>query len=336
LVVSQLSTDVAGSFCVTKNDPGTPDDHDCGQRQRLGAQIHEHGRVLRLPVPPTARTRGFFTRGEALSVGWTPRAIRTQLGRGFWKQLVPGRFVEGAVFAALSREQQHRLVALATAFGRNLVVRRDSAACVHGLSVARTPAVVSTRHVTDVDGYDVTHVGGVLVTTPACTVVDCARFLGPREGLVGADSALRASATTPEELARQLDSVQGRKGSPAATFVVAEADARAETAFESVSRYEFLAAGLPRAEPNAWIGNRRVDFLWERYRLIGEADGPGKHGKTEEELRANIRAERDRQRQLEEAGYVFVRWLWAEIWFHPHLVVSRVLTKLAAAGYSVS
>jgi very-short-patch-repair endonuclease len=250
--------------------------------------------------------------------------------------LVPGRYVEGAVFATLTREQQHRLIALATALDRNLVVLRDSAACVHGLTVARTPTVVSTRHVLDVEAYDVTDVCDVIVTTPACTVIDCARFLGPREGLVVADSALRASATTPEELAHQLDSVRRRKGAPAAAFVVAEADARAESAFESVSRYEFLVAGLPRAEPNAWIGNRRVDFLWERYRVIGEADGLGKYGTDEAEVRAKIRAERERQRQLEDAGYVFVRWLWDEIWYRPHVVVARVMDKLRRAGYSVS
>src|SRR3954471_13406228 len=111
--------------------------------------------MLRLPVPTSARTRGFFTREEAAKVGWTERAIRTQLNRHEWTKLAPGRYVETGVFNALTRDGQHRLVALATAYGRNLVVRRDSAACVHAFAVARTPRVASARHVAEFNKEDV-------------------------------------------------------------------------------------------------------------------------------------------------------------------------------------
>jgi very-short-patch-repair endonuclease len=270
-------------------------------------------------------------------MGWTPRAIRTNLTKGAWQQLSSGRYAETPVFTALTRGQQHRLIALATGYERNLVIRRDSAACVHGFTVARTPAIVSTRNIREFDERDIARVHNVSVTTPACTVIDCARFLGPREGLVVADSAVRQQAVTPAELARQLAVLPTNgKATASAMFVAREVDARAETAFESISRYEFIVAGLPRPEPNVWIGNRRVDFLWERYRLVGEADGLGKYGKDEAEVRANIRAERERQRQLEDAGYNFVRWLWDEIWYRPQVVVARVLRKLETAGYSGS
>jgi very-short-patch-repair endonuclease len=293
--------------------------------------------MLRLALPLTANARGFFTRDELLATAWTPRAIRTNLAKGAWRQLAPGRYVESSVFTALTRERQHRLLAMATGYDRNLVIRRDSAACVYGFSVARTPTIVSTRNVRDFAARDITSVHNVSVTTPACTVIDCARFLGPREGLVVADSALRHEEVNLSTLAGQLAVLPPNgKGTAAAAFVAAEADPRSETAFESISRYEFIVAGLPRPEPNVWIGKRRVDFLWERYRLIGEADGLGKYGKDEAEVRANIRAERERQRELEDAGYVFVRWLWEEMWYRPLVVVARVLKKLEAAGYSAS
>ncbi len=177
--------------------------------------------------------------------------------------------------------------------------------------------------------------GGVWVTDPAATVIDCARFISAREGLAVADSALRLGSVDRSELRDQLVAVpRNGKGVTAARFVVAKADPRAETAFESVSRYEFITAGLPSAELNAWIGNRRVDFLWEQFRLIGEADGVWKYGRTEAEVRASIRAERERQRTLEEAGYDVVRWLWREIWFEPEVVVARVLRKLEEKGYA--
>jgi very-short-patch-repair endonuclease len=202
------------------------------------------------------------------------------------------------------------------------------------MDVVRTPAVVSTRHVSEFAVDDLVCIGASLITTPAYTVIDCARSLHPREGLVVADSALRNGTVSHERLAAQLACVPANgKGAASATFVVSEADGRSETAIESVSRYEFLAAGIPRAELNVWIDNRRVDFLWERYKLIGEADGIGKYGKTEEEIRANLRAERLRHRQLEDAGYVLVRWLWDEIWRSPHVVVARVVRELEKAGY---
>jgi very-short-patch-repair endonuclease len=293
--------------------------------------------MLQLAVPDTAKTRGFFTRDEAIAAGWTARAVRTQLKRRVWLQLSPGRYVETAVMAELSPDQRHALVALATGFGRNLVIRRESAACVHCLAVVRTPRIVSARNVKEFAARDLTAVHDVTVTTPACTVVDCTRFSTRREGLVVADSALRANRTTPELLAEQLATVPpNAKGSTAAAFVVAEADARAETAIESVSRYEFISAGLPRPKLQVWVGNKRLDFLWEKYGVIGEADGLGKYGTTDAEVRANLRAERERQRELEAAGYIFVRWMWDEIWYRPHIVLAELLRRLEQRGYRAS
>jgi very-short-patch-repair endonuclease len=285
--------------------------------------------MLQPPLPATAWTRGFFTREEALACGWTARAIRTQLKRAAWCQLASGRYVEAGVYGCLAQSQQHALVALATGLDRSLVIKRDSAACVHNFDVARTPRLVSASNVREFIDQDLTEVHDVLVTTPARTVLDCARFLGPREGLVVGDSALRRGGVSRNCLQVQLKHLPSNaKGLRAAAFVVAEVDARAETAIESISRYEFIAAGLPRAEPNAWLGNTRVDFLWEKYRIIGEADGIGKYGRTDAEVRQNLRAERLRQQQLEDAGYVFVRWLWDEIWRTPHVVVARVMRQL--------
>jgi very-short-patch-repair endonuclease len=190
-------------------------------------------------------------------------------------------------------------------------LRRDSAACVRGLALARMPRTVATRHIAEFDPAGVTDVSGAMVTTPDCTVLQCATFLGPREGLVVADSALRVQLTCRAELARRLAAMPSHtRGAEAAAFVVAESDGRAESAFESVSRYEFLAAGLPRPALQVWVNNRRLDFLWVEYRVIGEEDGLKKHGSNEVEVRNRIRAERERQRELEDLGYVFVRWLW--------------------------
>ena len=66
----------------------------------------------------------------------------------------------------------------------------------------------------------------------------------------------------------------------------------AELDFRQTRTYEFIAAGIPRPEAQAWIGNRRVDFLWEKYGVVGEADGIAKYGRNDAEIRASITANR--------------------------------------------
>jgi hypothetical protein len=64
--------------------------------------------------------------------------------------------------------------------------------------------------------------------------------------------------------------------------VVAFADARAESPLESISRLRMREHGVPAPEPQVeiWIDGRfagRVDFYWDEYGVIGEADGWGKY-----------------------------------------------------------
>ena len=139
-----------------------------------------------------------------------------------------------------------------------------------------------------------------------------------------ADSAIGAGLASKPQLTEQVQRFADRKGGRAAAAVVVEADGRAESAFESVSRYRLLRAGLPRPELQVSVGNYRVDFLWKEQRVIGEADGLAKYGTEDAQVRAKIRAERKRQRELEEAGYEIVRWLWDEIWHTPDVVAARI------------
>ena len=71
----------------------------------------------------------------------------------------------------------------------------------------------------------------------------------------------------------------------------------------------------------------RVDFFWPQWRLIGEADGFGKYGTEPEEIRRNWAAERRRQAQLEDAGYVVIRWTWADLQ-DPRAIVRRVREEM--------
>jgi very-short-patch-repair endonuclease len=72
----------------------------------------------------------------------------------------------------------------------------------------------------------------------------------------------------------------------------------------------------------------RVDFLWRAQKIIGEADGLAKYGSDEKAIRANLKAERVRERELQDAGYSIVRWMWDDIWFTPETVVAQISRKL--------
>ena len=50
-------------------------------------------------------------------------------------------------------------------------------------------------------------------------------------------------------------------------------------------------------------------FIWIEHGVIGEADGVAKYGTSSPEIRAALRAERDRQADLEQAGWRVVRWV---------------------------
>ncbi len=194
----------------------------------------------------------------------------------------------------------------------------------------------------------VTVVDGIRVTTVPRTAVDIARVGDLPAALVVMDGALRhllsrripnldrrlragAVATTDVEAARALLSdafsvVSGWPGSRTVLAGIALADPASESPFESWSRGWMAAVGLPRPELNVTLlgssGRSYVgDFVWRERGLVGEADGIGKYGTTGAEIRAALRSERDRQADLEAAGWRFVRWATGDPGAH---VVARI------------
>jgi hypothetical protein len=116
--------------------------------------------------------------------------------------------------------------------------------------------------------------------------------------------------------------------------VIAFSDSRAESVLESLSRAVFHESGLPPPDLQVWVGDDgevigRVDFLWRRYRTIGEADGAFKY-QTPDRARAQL----DRDARLRAAGYEVVHFTWPEITRAPAQVVDsiRLAFRLSAAG----
>ncbi len=199
---------------------------------------------------------------------------------------------------------------------------------------------------------DVTVVDGIATTTVVRTAIELARGRPLPSALIPLDSAMRrlvASAapgipvrtavgrpalvaSVRDQLRLGLQHVYGWPGTVVVREAVELADPAAESAFESRSRGWFIEAHLPAPQLGVQVQGADgrwywVDFLWETYGVVGEADGWGKYGTTLPDMTARFRAEKERQEAIEATGRRFVRWTTDEA---RDRVIARVRGALAA------
>jgi very-short-patch-repair endonuclease len=120
--------------------------------------------------------------------------------------------------------------------------------------------------------------GGLKITTPAESLLACARDLGVLDVVIMADCALREDDVTLTEL--KIAANQRRRGAPRLRQVISLLDKRSESAWESVMRVLHVAADIP-VEPQHEIYDEygrfvaRADLLIKGTRRIHEYDGAG-------------------------------------------------------------
>lgn len=159
---------------------------------------------------------------------------------------------------------------------------------------------------------------GVAITSAARTVVDLARVRRLADGVVIADSALRKGHVSLAGLGAVLDDCRGWPGIDEARRVIELADPGSESVLESMSRVAMHEQGLPAPRTQVVVSDAdgpfaRVDFLWEQFGVIGEADGLAKYEPDGwRSTREIVRAEKRREERLFDAGFEVVRWTWAE------------------------
>lgn len=187
---------------------------------------------------------------------------------------------------------------------------------------------------------DLTEVNGVLLTTPARTLVDLARTESFRDAVVAMDAALnpRRSDTRGRVSRRQLELelAMSRRGTARAARAAEFGDGRAANPGETLSRVVMLESGVaaPRLQtehPNPDGGSYFTDFEWPEHRVIGEFDGRGKYlkdeflgGRSPGEV---VYEEKRREDHLRAEGNRVVRWGWREL-HEP----GRLLALLSTAG----
>ncbi len=310
-------------------------------------------------MPELWRSRrfgGVVTTEELKAAGVSRPGLRLLLRSGILAPVCYGAYADARQAAQAVRDNPARerliLVAAAVALaGEQAVASHEDAAVVHGLatldrappevcSVSLPPSLARGRrrrpdlHV-HTAALPPTHVrvrDGIPVTSVARTVVDLARTLPFRAGVVVADSALHGFQCGKGELEAVLRDCARWPGIVRARQVVAFSDALAESPFESIARVAFRDGGLPPPMLQVWIMAPdhpigRVDFLWDKHATIAEADGAVKYADPE---RARHQLKRDAE--LRRAGYEVVHFTWHDLAATPDRVIAWIRAGFARSA----
>jgi hypothetical protein len=133
------------------------------------------------------------------------------------------------------------------------------------------------------ESYDVTEVGGILVTTPHRTALDLGRLLWRFDALAALDGFLRLGVSQTRLLG-DLDRFKGYRGVVQLRQLVPLADGLAESPGESALRLHWYDAGLPRPQLQHWVTDDdgvaiyRLDLTLPELRYAAEYDGEEFHG----------------------------------------------------------
>jgi hypothetical protein len=283
------------------------------------------------------------------SPGELARMIRTSelvhLRRGAYAQPADGVMDPTVIHLQL-------LEATVSQCGPEAVVSHTSAAVLHELPVwgehlgrvhltrdrqggGRTRRWVQV-HGLPLPNSEVVELGGFRATGLARTVVDLGCSLPLTQAVAAGDVAV--ARLDRAEIIEVLDRHAGRTGIGTARRAVALLDPRSESPGESFSRVIFHLARLPAAElqfsvfapDGRFVG--RSDFGWPDLGVLGEFDGKNKYGEllrkpgqTAEEV---LIAEKRREDQLRDLGWVVVRWMWQDL-MRPEALIGRLRHALA-------
>ena len=177
---------------------------------------------------------------------------------------------------------------------------------------------------------------GVLVTSPAWTVIDCARLLSRRDGLIVADAVLHEGLCTVAELHATLESAGPLHGISRARWVVANADPLSESPGETWTRMVVRDLGydvISQFHVHTADIDADIDLLLVGTRIGLEFDGRIKYrGKHEQQAENRIVREKIRQGRLEEVGYHVLRVIWEQL-FEPKSLDRRVRAKGARPAH---
>jgi len=262
-----------------------------------------------------ARQEGVVTRAQLLGLGFSDDRIESWVRIGRLHRRHHNVYAVG--HTALSRRGEW--LAAVWACGEGAVLSHWSAAALHGMArelgsevhvstgrdIKSRPGIVvhRTRHL---DRADVMHHGLLRVTRQPRTLVDLADVTTYPELRGIADGLRRLDLPA-------LQAAQGRapnrRGAARVARLVASDRTRTRSAFERRYLRFCTARGLPQPDAtNVRRAGHEVDALYSAAGLAVELDGRAHH-----ERRAQMRADRRRDADLQLAGLRVLRLVWEQL-----------------------
>lgn len=284
-----------------------------------------------------ANQGGVFTRRQAYDEGWTARQVRRRLEFGRWR-VVAGDGLTSVETTIGPRQLAHAAVLT----WPDAVVSHQLAGALHGFAEMRATVATTTvplsrsrravglvAHRWLLSPGEVQQLGRVPVTTARRTALDLLRCLSWEEaGRLWAWLATR-SVVTPADLERDLADADRRRGGNQIrrllTWTRSGAVSPAEVRLHALLR----RAGLVGWQANAPVrAQGRViavaDVLFAEARVVIEVDGYDAHSGRE-----SFQRDRSRQNDLVAAGYLVLRFTWADLERRPRDVVRRISAALS-------
>lgn len=221
-----------------------------------------------------------------LARGWEKRALAKRHDAGEVVKPLRGIYARKDYWEQLSYSEKMLCAIKSVGVAhRSWTFSHATAAAVYGLAVSykylwpvhyttsragggRSPQFFTHHRHALSDGNKM-RISDIRVTSPARTIIDCARTMPLPDALAIADSALHSGLTDRADLERELAKFKGTRGVRNAREVIALADPRPESGGESVLRGILYELGIPMPELQVEIPDPehpgrvyRVDYLF--------------------------------------------------------------------------
>lgn len=233
--------------------------------------------------------------------------------------------------------QEGRWLAAVWACGEDAVLSHVSGAAFHGCyaeapddpvhvtttRAARSRSGIVVHRATRLERKDVFHPHPLRVTTIPRTLVDIADVLPWPEFRTAADSLPQLHLA---RIRQAQERAPGRRGAPLVTRLLDASDAHTKSEFER--RFLRFLTGHSLARPddlNVKVAGHKADCVYYQARLVIELDGRAFHRRRDQ-----MRADNQRNRDYQLAGYRILRLVWDDL--HPDEARSTVETIVQMLG----
>ena len=286
------------------------------ERHRLAV----HAALIAYPTAVVSHTSAAQILGLPLA-GWKPMVIPRQSPRPDGSSDVRASGRIGNSSALLGIPTVHLTILGRRRIGAWLRIHGSPLPAAHWTTIDAVPVTGYSRTLADT--------ASMLNPGPALALADAAvrkivGMIDPRADQRHAAQDDRYRAAAYRAVSTVLDSCAHRTGVDAARRALALVDPASESVLESISRWHMHRHRIPMPQcgmPITGDDGRTywADFVWWSLKIIGEADGALKYATRDDLIR-----EKERQEALERAGWLVIRWNWAEAVTDPSIMIRRI------------